>query len=64
MRERDEFATAFWRKVSGSLPPAVRRRYLTQLRSAESFELAFDRALGAWKSLSELLHFPPHRAAH
>jgi hypothetical protein len=64
MRERDEFATAFWRKASGSLPPAVRRRYLPQLKSAESFDLALDRAVQAWKSVVDLLHFPPHRAAH
>jgi hypothetical protein len=64
MRERDEFATAFWRRASGSLPPAVRRRYLLQLKSAESFELALDRAVEAWKSLAQLLHPSPHRPAH
>jgi hypothetical protein len=64
MLERDEFATAFWRKAAGSLPPAVLRRYLPQLKSAEGFELALDQALGAWKTLALLLHFPPHHPAH
>jgi hypothetical protein len=64
MRERDEFATAFWRKASTSLPPAVRRRYLRELKSAESFGLALDRAVAAWKSLARLLHFSPRRPAH
>ena len=64
MRERDEFATAFWRQACGSLPPAVRRRYLPQLKSAESFELALDRALEAWKTLAQLMHLSPHRPAH
>jgi hypothetical protein len=60
MRERDDFATAFWRRASGSLPPAVRRRYLPQLQSAESFDLALGRAAEAWKSLAQLLHGVSH----
>jgi hypothetical protein len=64
MRKHDEFATAFWRRASGSLPPSVRRRYLAQLKSAESFDVALDRALNAWKSLAEVLHLPPHHPAH
>ena len=64
MRERDEFATAFWRRASRSLPPAVLRRHLPQLKSAESFELALDGAVEAWKSLAQLLHPSPHRPAH
>jgi hypothetical protein len=64
MSERNEFATAFWRKASESLPPAVLRRYRPQLKSAESFDLALDRALNAWKSLAEVLHLPPHHPAH
>jgi hypothetical protein len=64
MRERDEFATVFWRRASGSLPPAVLQRYLPQLKSAESFELALDRAVEAWKSLAQLLHLSSQRPAH
>ena len=64
MRERDEFATAFWRNASESLPPTVLRRYLPQLKSAESFELALDRAVEAWKSLAQLLRLSQHRPAH
>jgi hypothetical protein len=60
MLERDEFTTAFWRRASGSLPPSVRRRYLPQLRSAESFDLALDRAAEAWKSLAQLLSGVSH----
>ena len=60
MPRRDDFATAFWRQASGSLPPEVRRRYLEELRSAESFDLALDRASEAWKSLVHLLHRVSH----
>jgi len=60
MRERDEFATAFWRRASASLPPAIRRRYLPQLKSAEGFDLALARVAEAWKSLAHLLQGVSH----
>lgn len=45
MRKHKEFVTAFWSKASQSLPSAVRKRYLPQLKAAEGFELALDRAI-------------------
>ena len=45
MRKHREFATAFWNRASKSLPASVRRRYAPQLKSAERFELALDRAI-------------------
>jgi hypothetical protein len=44
MRKHKEFATPFWSRASKSLPASVRQRYLPQLKSAERFELALDRA--------------------
>ena len=64
MRKPDDFSTAFWRKMSESLPPTVQRHYLEELKSAEDFDLALDEAAGAWKSLVEMLHLSPHRPAH
>jgi hypothetical protein len=66
---RDEFVTPFWRAASRSLPPPVRRRYLSQLQAAERWDLALDRLAGtlarAAKSLARLLHAPPRRrSAH
>jgi hypothetical protein len=55
MRKPNEFATAFWRRASKSLPASVRQRYLPQLKSAERLELALDRVI-------EL--FAHHRSAH
>ncbi len=55
MRKRNEFATAFWRTASKSLPPAVRSRYLPQLKSAERLDLWLDRLIAL---------FSPHRPAH
>ena len=57
MRRQNDFATAFWRKMSESLPPAVREQYLEELRSAEGFDLALDEAAQAWRSLAVLLHY-------
>ena len=45
MRKQKEFVTAFWSKASQSLPAPVRKRYLPQLKAAEGFELALDRAI-------------------
>jgi len=54
MRNRNEFATSYWRKASKSLPAGVRQRYASQLKSAERLELALDRLVG---------FFSPHRSA-
>jgi hypothetical protein len=64
MRKHDDFATAFWRKMSESLPPAVREDYLEELKSAEGFDLALDRAAQAWQSLAVLLHYSARRSVH
>jgi hypothetical protein len=45
MRKHKEFATSFWGRASKSLPASVRERYKPQLKSAERFELALDRAI-------------------
>jgi len=39
---REELRTPFWREAAESLPPAVRRRYLPELRAAERFDIALD----------------------
>jgi hypothetical protein len=39
---REELRTPFWRAAFESLPPAVRQRYLSQLKAAERWELALD----------------------
>lgn len=45
MRNRKEFVTPFWNRASESLPAQVRKRYRSQLKAAERFELALDRAI-------------------
>jgi len=37
---RNQFSTPFWNAAFKSLPPAERQRYLSQLRSAERWDLA------------------------
>jgi len=51
---RNGCVTPFWRSVSQSLPEPVRKRYLPELKAAEGFDLALDRAAGAWRSLERL----------
>lgn len=62
---REEFLTPFWRAAFESLPPAVGRRYLLQLKAAERWGLALDWAIGlfsrAGKSPARLLQTPPRR---
>src|SRR6267142_2401318 len=60
---RKEFDTPFWRAASKSQPPAWRRRYLPQMKSAERLDLALDALAQVWKSLAELLHFSPRHPA-
>ena len=55
MPKHSEFATPFWRMASKSLPPHVRQRYRSQLKSAERLDLALDRVIE---------FFSPHRSAH
>jgi hypothetical protein len=40
-----EFTTSFWQRAYDSLPAQVRGQYLTQLKAAESWELAIGDAL-------------------
>ena len=40
-----EFTTSFWQRADDSLPAQVRGQYLTQLKAAESWELALGDAL-------------------
>jgi len=42
---REEFVTPVWRALAQSLPPAVQKRYLEDLKSAEDFEVALDRLI-------------------
>jgi hypothetical protein len=42
---RKEFATPFWQRAYDSLPPQVRGQYLTQMKAAESWELALGEAI-------------------
>lgn len=58
MRKHSEFATPFWRTASKSLP----RKYRSQLKSAESFELMLDAAGGILKSVSQALSLSPRRS--
>jgi|307.fasta_scaffold1354141_1 hypothetical protein len=60
MRKHSEFATPFWRAASKSLP----RKYRSQLKSAESFELMLNAAAELWKSAADVLHHTPRRSAH
>jgi hypothetical protein len=58
MRKYSEFATPFWRSASKSLP----RKYRSQLKSAESFELLLDAAGDFLKSVSQALSPTPRRS--
>ena len=58
MRKHSEFATPFWRQASRSLP----RKYKSQLKTAESFELMLDAAGTILKSVSQTLHLSPRRS--
>ena len=60
MRKHREFATPFWRAASKSLP----RRYRSQLKSAESFELMLDAAGSLWRSAADALHLTSRKSAH
>ena len=59
MRKYSEFKTPFWRTASKSLP----RKYRSQLKSAESFELMLDAAGDFLKSVSHALS-PTARRSH
>ena len=66
---RNPFVTSFWRAAFQSLPAAVRERHLLQLKAAERWELALDKAIEtlsrAKKSLARLFQAPPRsRSAH
>ena len=43
-----EFSTAFWQRAYDSLPAQVRGQYLTQIKAAESWELALGDAIKLW----------------
>ena len=62
-----QFETPFWRRAFKSLSPIAQRRYRSQLKSAERWELALDRAIdiaSRGKSLlSRLWHTAQNRYA-
>ena len=43
-----EFTTAFWQRAYDSLPQQVRGQYLTQMKAAESWELALTDLIKVW----------------
>jgi hypothetical protein len=45
---RKEFVTPFWQRAYDSLPAQVRGQYLTQMKAAESWELALGAAIQLW----------------
>jgi hypothetical protein len=45
---RKEFVTPFWQRAYDSLPAQVRGQYLTQMKAAESWELALGNAIQLW----------------
>jgi len=45
---RKEFVTAFWQNAYEKLPAGVRGQYLTQLKAAESWELAIGDVIKVW----------------
>ena len=64
---RKEFVTNFWQQAYEKLPSGVRGQYLTQMKSAERWELAIDdlielgsRAKGA---VAKLFHTPRTKRA-
>ena len=55
--------TAFWRKAAGSLPAAVRSRYIAHFEDAERFDLVLDAIAGGWKYFTRLFA-TRHASAH
>jgi hypothetical protein len=45
---RNEFVTPFWQRAYDSLPAQVRGQYLTQMKAAESWELALNELIQLW----------------
>lgn len=45
---RKEFVTPFWQRAYDSLPAQIRGHYLTQMKAAESWELALGEAIQLW----------------
>jgi len=45
---RKEFTTLFWQRAYDSLPKQVRGQYLTQMKAAESWELALADLIKLW----------------
>lgn len=43
-----EFVTPFWQRAYDSLPAQIRGQYLTQMKAAESWELALADAIQLW----------------
>ena len=63
---RKEFVTSFWQRAYEKLPAGVRAQYLTQLKAAESWELAIADAIEVFarakNAVSKLFHSP--KGAH
>jgi hypothetical protein len=59
---RNEFVTPFWQRAYDSLPAQVRAQYLTQMKAAESWELALGNAIQLWSraknAVAKLLQTP------
>lgn len=45
---RKDFVTAFWQHAYDKLPAHVRGQYLTQMKAAESWELALGDLIKVW----------------
>jgi len=62
-----EFRTSFWQRAYDSLPAQVRGQYLTQIKAAESWELALGDVIKVWarakNAVLKLLHIPRTKRA-
>jgi hypothetical protein len=59
---RNEFVTPFWQRAYESLPAQLRGQYLTQMKAAESWELALNELIQVWSraknAIVKLFHAP------
>jgi hypothetical protein len=46
--KNEAFVTVFWRRAYESLPAQVRAQYFTQIKAAESWELALGDLIKLW----------------
>ena len=50
-----ELRTAFWQRAAQSLPPVVRRRYVTELERAERIDLVIAALVQSWRRVQRAL---------